>query len=208
MDQAQEQPLEDTPTGGPDLGGPNLDGENGWAPIEMGPLREMGPSFVSGEPEGNRLRVTYCRRESDGALVGKAWFGPGTQGPPGHGHGGSMAALLDEAMGTAAWIAGHMVLALNINVDFVNMIPLETVADVEASVEKREGRKIYLRGKLVGENGKVYAESKGLFLEVAGGQLKHFQKWSVDSKEEARELAGPGMTEEALRKIGNRMVEE
>ena len=81
--------------------------EVGWTPID--PLGSVGTgrSFVSGEPDGDRLRVCYYRRDRDGALVGKIWFGPGAEGPPGHAHGGSMAAVLDEAMGAGAWLAGH-----------------------------------------------------------------------------------------------------
>jgi len=58
--------------------------EEGWTPIE--PLVSVGTgrSFVSGDPEGDRLRVRYFRRARDGALVGRVWFGPGAEGPPGH----------------------------------------------------------------------------------------------------------------------------
>ena len=44
--------------------------QDGWVPIE--PLGSVGTgrSFVSGEPDGDRLRVRYFRRGRDGALVG------------------------------------------------------------------------------------------------------------------------------------------
>lgn len=86
----------------------------------------IDPSFVSGDPFGNRIRVRYFKRERDGALVGKVWFGPGAEGPPGHAHGGSMAAVLDEALGAAAWMSGHPVVAAKLVTVFRRMLPLGT----------------------------------------------------------------------------------
>ena len=37
------------------------------------------------------------------------------QGPPGHADGGSLAAVLDEAMGAAVWLAGHSVVAAHLS---------------------------------------------------------------------------------------------
>ena len=36
-------------------------------------------------------------------------------GPPGHVHGGAMAAALDEAMGAVCWMNGHPVVAATIS---------------------------------------------------------------------------------------------
>jgi len=145
---------------------PEVTPEPGWTPID--PLRlEGGPrSFVSGEPEGGRLRVRYFRRERDGRLVGRAWFGPGAQGPPGHAHGGSMAAVLDEAMGAAAWMAGHLVVAVRLDTSFQRMLPLETDALLEAWVERIEGRKVWTLGRLLDEDGEPFAEAEALFVKL------------------------------------------
>jgi len=145
---------------------PEVVPEPGWTPIN--PLRlEGGPrSFVSGEPEGDRLRVRYFRRERDGRLVGRAWFGPGAQGPPGHAHGGSMAAVLDEAMGAAAWWDGHLVVAVRLATSFQRMLPLGTDALLEAWVEKIEGRKVWTLGRLLDEDGEPFAEADALFLKL------------------------------------------
>lgn len=138
--------------------------QDGWVPIE--PLGSVGTgrSFVSGEPDGDRLRVRYFRRGRDGALVGRIWFGPGAEGPPGHAHGGSMAAVLDEAMGAGAWMAGHTVLAAKLTTEFRRMLPLNTEALLEAWVDQVDGRKVKTRGRLFGTGGEVYAEGEALFL--------------------------------------------
>ncbi len=138
--------------------------EVGWTPIE--PLESVGPgrSFVSGEPSGDRLRVRYYRRERDGALVGKIWFGPGAEGPPGHAHGGSMAAVLDEAMGAGAWLAGHAVVAAKLTINFRRMLPLENEVLLETWVERVDGKKVVTRGRLFDRDGEPYAEGEGLFI--------------------------------------------
>ena len=151
---------------------PRLDPEDGWEPLHRFNEDRGVESYVSGEAGGRRLRVRYFRRVSDGALVGRVWFGPGTQGPPGHAHGGATAALLDEAMGFCCWLAGHRVVAAHLEIDFRRMIPLGAVATLEAAVEEVEGRKVRPRARLLLAGGAIAAESTGVFLELAADQLE------------------------------------
>ena len=151
---------------------PRLDGEDGWEPLPRFNENRAAESYVSGEPDGRRLRVRYFRRASDGALTARAWFGSGSQGPPGHAHGGASAALLDEAMGFCCWLAGHRVVAAHIEIDFRRMVPLGTVTTLEAAVEHVEGRKVRPRARLLLPDGAVAAESTGIFLELAADQLE------------------------------------
>jgi len=148
-----------------------LQAEDGWQELDFAAPKGMGRSFVSGEPDGDRLRVHYFKRVADGALVGKAWFGPGTEGPPGHAHGGSMAAVLDEAMGGACFLAGHIVLAGRLTTEFKRMVPLGSVVSLEAWVERIEGRKITVRSRLVLADGQEAVGGEGLFVELAEGKL-------------------------------------
>lgn len=129
-------------------------------------------SFVSGDPAGHRLRVVYFQRQSDGVLFGRAWFGRGAEGPPGYAHGGSVAAVLDEAMGAAAWVAGHPSIAARIEVDFQAMVPLGIDAAVEMTVERVEGRKITTRARLRDADGRVLAQSEGLFVRLTADQIR------------------------------------
>ncbi|MBW2476490.1 MAG: PaaI family thioesterase, partial [Deltaproteobacteria bacterium] len=85
-----------------------LQGEPGWTPFDAPALVGETLKFVSGDQTGNRFRVRYFR-DQDQALVARVWFGPVTEGPPGHAHGGSIAAVLDEVLGLAAFAAGHRI---------------------------------------------------------------------------------------------------
>jgi acyl-coenzyme A thioesterase PaaI-like protein len=153
----------------------------GWTLLP--PHSERGlHSFVSGEPDGMRLRVRYFLNDTDGSIIGRAWFGPLAEGPPGHAHGGSMAALLDEAMGAAAWLAGHRVLAAKIAIDFKKPMPLGSSVLLRAWVERAEGRRVFTRGELFIprdatdlKSGTVYAAGEGLFIAVDIEKLRAFK---------------------------------
>lgn len=145
--------------------------EPGWEPFAALGAVGLTRSFVSGDPDGDRLRVRYFRRVADGGLIGRVWFGPGAEGPPGHVHGGAMAAVLDEAMGASAWVAGHAVLAANITIQFREMLPLQSIVTVEVGVTNVNGRKVTTRGRLVGADGVTHAEGEGLFIELGAARF-------------------------------------
>lgn len=145
----------------------------GWTKIEPPRLEAGRGTFVSGEPEGGRLRVAYFRREQDERLVGRAWFGPGSIGPPGHAHGGSMAAVLDDAMGAAAWLAGYPAVAVNLQTNFRRMLPIGTDSLMEAWVERVDQRKVTTRGVITDEKGEPFADAEALFLILDQERFGH-----------------------------------
>lgn len=127
-------------------------------------------TFVSGDPEGTRLRLSYFRRQRDGALVAHVSFGPGSEGPPGIAHGGAVAAALDDVMGAGVWHAGHAAVAARIIVDFREMVPLGLEGVIETRLEGTEGRKVRIRAWLT-DGERVFAESEGLFVMLGAEQL-------------------------------------
>jgi acyl-coenzyme A thioesterase PaaI-like protein len=137
----------------------------GWKPVGFPRAFGAGRSFVSGETEGDRLIVHYFESIQDAVLHALVWFGPGAEGPPGHAHGGSMAAVLDEGMGFSAWHAGHPVVAATITVNFRNRLPLGVVHGVECSVRQVDGRKVYTDGRIYSlADGSRFADAEGLFI--------------------------------------------
>ena len=118
------------------------------------------------------MRIAYFRRPETPVLYARAWFGRETQGPPGHVHGGAMAAVLDEAMGGASWMNGHRTVAAKISVSFLEMLKLETETTVEAAIERTDGRKIYLRAKMSDGRGTTIAEADGLFIVLKDDTFK------------------------------------
>ena len=142
----------------------DLSGEPGWEAFDAPSLVGASLRFVSGEPEGNRYRVRYYKNLEQ-QLRARIWFGPETEGPPGHSHGGAMAAVLDEVLGLAAWAAGYPIFVGNLNVSFRNTLPLEQVVTVESEVISIQGRKIMVHGRIChGET--VYAEAECLCITI------------------------------------------
>jgi acyl-coenzyme A thioesterase PaaI-like protein len=146
------------------LSEPELEAPEGWTPLDSY-AKEHRRTFVSGDPEGRRLRVRYFLNEAQDRLMTRAWFGEGAEGPHGHVHGGAVAAVLDESMGTASWCLGHPALAVRIEVDFRTKVPLGTTATVETFIESLEGRKLTLRARMTAPEGLVCGEARGLFIE-------------------------------------------
>jgi acyl-coenzyme A thioesterase PaaI-like protein len=144
----------------------DLSGEAGWAPFDAPALVGESLRFVSGEPDGNRFRVRYYR-DAGQQLRARIWFGPETEGPPGHAHGGSVAAVLDEVLGLAAWAAGYPIVVGNLNVSFRNLLPLQQVVTVESNIVSAEGRKILVHGRIC-RGKETFAEGECLCITIPG----------------------------------------
>ncbi len=126
----------------------------------------VGRSFVSGDESGDRLRIQYYTDTVSQEFCALVWWGLGAKGPPGHAHGGSMAAVLDESMGFAAWHAGHPVVAATITVHFRARLPLGEVFAVRSRVCSKEGAKVMTAGRIETLDGKhCYSEADGIFIE-------------------------------------------
>jgi acyl-coenzyme A thioesterase PaaI-like protein len=132
---------------------------------------ESGKSWIHHNPDKKRVEVQYFFHPIEKRLIGLATWGPEAEGPPGCGHGGSIATVLDDAMGTTAWASGHRVVALNLNVNFRKFVVLGSTARVECVVERIEGRKVFTKGKLTSAEGDLIAESEGLFLQIDFSKL-------------------------------------
>jgi acyl-CoA thioesterase FadM len=74
-------------------------------------------------------------------------------------------------MGAAAWAGGHPSIAARIEVDFRLPVPLGIDAVVEMTIERVDGRKITTRARLLDADGRVLAESAGLFVRLSDDQI-------------------------------------
>lgn len=142
----------------------DLSGEADWTAFDAPALVGESLRFVSGNPEGDRFRIRYFR-DPEQHLHARIWFGPETGGPPGHAHGGAIAAVMDEALGLAAWAAGYPIVVGNLNVSFRNLLPLEKVVTLESEVVSAEGRKIMVHGRLFCDD-TLFAEGQCLCITL------------------------------------------
>ncbi len=118
-------------------------------------------------------------------VVGTGKFGQAYEGPPGHVHGGWVAAAFDEVLGMAQTLSGRPGMTGTLTVRYRNPTPLHQPLRFEAWIERVEGRKIFARGTLhAGET--LCAEAEGIFVSV---------DWERFRTLADRRTSGPGSSE-------------
>ncbi len=139
------------------------------------PKNKYLSAFVSGA-EVDRIKIQYYFDAHSNHFYARVVFGKKAQGPPGHAHGGAVAAVLDEAMGGASWMNGFTAMTAKLEINYHKALPLETECFVETWVDNSLKNKIYICGKIVSAGGIVFAESTGLFIEKSIAHFKSMGK--------------------------------
>lgn len=107
--------------------------------------------------------------EGDKAL-GKVNCGYAYEGPPGHIHGGYIAAIFDQFLGMAQLIGKKPGMTGTLTTRYLKPTPLNTDLDLEAEVTVLEGRKTLVKGKIM--NGEIVtATCEGLFVQPGSTEL-------------------------------------
>ncbi|MFY7066782.1 PaaI family thioesterase [Nocardiopsis changdeensis] len=100
-----------------------------------------------------------------GGVHGEVTLDTVYQGPPGLVHGGWIAALLDQAVGTASSLATSPGLTARLEVNYRRPTPLFNPLEITAEVERTERRKVYVNGR-IRVNGEVTAEATAIMVRV------------------------------------------
>jgi acyl-coenzyme A thioesterase PaaI-like protein len=140
-----------------------------WEISEAGLLPR---DFVAFSPVSGRNNPiappVVLRVESDEggrpSIVGEVSFGAAYEGPPGHCHGGWIAAVFDEALGFAQLAPGF---TAYLHVNYRRPTPLHQPLTVRAWVDNVDGRKRLVKGELR-HGDDVLADAEGLFIAPRG----------------------------------------
>jgi len=125
------------------------------------------------------MATEYWETE-DGEVISRVNLTQEQQGAPGHAHGGSLAALLDETMGWAVWKAGHRALAARLEFDYRHPTPLGVPLEVRARIVGKGKRSIRTEGRLYLPDGRVSAEARGVFVDLGDRFEEKFgSKWGA-----------------------------
>lgn len=81
-------------------------------------------------------------------------------------HGGVIATLLDETMSKSVRARGFTAMTRHMEVDYLRPVPSLAALRIEGRVTHSEGRKHWSEARILDAQGKVLAQSKGLFVEV------------------------------------------
>ncbi len=125
-------------------------------------LAEHGACFICGTQNAMSMGVSYYW---DTETVHAAFtFDLRHQGPPGHAHGGALAAVLDEAMGAVVWLSGHSAVAAHLELDYRQPVPLGELISLRAWSGEKGNRSVKARAELYRADGSVAIEASGVFV--------------------------------------------
>jgi acyl-coenzyme A thioesterase PaaI-like protein len=98
-------------------------------------------------------------------LIGRVRFGSAYEGPPGHVHGGFVAAAFDEVLGFVQSTTGSPGMTGRLTVHYRKPTPLHRDLRFDGRVISKSGRKIFTEATL--RDGDVLcAEAEGLFISI------------------------------------------
>lgn len=122
---------------------------------------DMSPLIGLSNPMAPPIRLGV----DNGTVRGSVTFGAAYEGPPGHVHGGFVAAAFDEVLGFTQSLTGNPGMTGTLTIRYRRPTPLHTELRFEATVVRVDGRKIFTEGRVyAGEM--LTAEAEGLFLSV------------------------------------------
>ena len=141
-----------------------------WAQFDYSPFIGLA------NPMSPPMHMDY---EGD-RVVCHVTFGSAFEGPPACVHGGYVAAAFDEVLGAAQSLSGEQGMTARLVTNYRSPTPLHQPLRIEAWVDRREGRKIFVQGTMhAGE--RLTAEAEGLFI-------------AFDPDKSARNLAKHGVS--------------
>ncbi|WP_422747826.1 PaaI family thioesterase [Mycobacterium sp. WMMD1722] len=121
---------------------------------------------------GNILQVPMVlERTADGRIAGEAVFRRFYLGRNGAAHGGAIALLFDSVLGYTAYklTESRYQRTAFLHVNYRNIVPVEQPLRVEAGIDRIEGRKIFVDGRLL-DGDTVLADVEALFVRLKPGQ--------------------------------------
>lgn len=122
----------------------------------------------SENPAGMGLRM----QAAEDRILASVRFDRRQEGAPGIAHGGAVATVLDDALGSVLMLLRRPAVTANLNIDYRQPAYLGRELQVEASCTGIDGRKIHLHG-VVRDGETTIAEARALFLGV---DLEHFRR--------------------------------
>ena len=107
----------------------------------------------------------------EATATARVTFGSAYEGPPGHVHGGFVAAAFDEVLGYAQSLSGAPGMTGTLTVRYRKPTPLHKELLFEASLLRVEGRKIFTEATVSAE-GVLTAEAEGIFVSARPGSME------------------------------------
>lgn len=126
------------------------------------------PACMACRPDGLGMRL----RADGEQVVGTVTLDDRHAGNAGIAHGGMVATILDEALGSVPLALDAPSVTASLTIEYRAPALLGRELAVRAWCEGREGRKLHLRGELRDDE-RVLAEARGMWVQV---DAEHFER--------------------------------
>jgi uncharacterized protein (TIGR00369 family) len=122
--------------------------------------------FVCGKdnPDGMHLKFVYDSKRK--CFVCRFRLDKRFTGPPGHCHGGIIAAILDDAMGKVNRRRHVVALTSQMTVNYLRPVPLNKPLRVESRELRVRGRRHFHGAEILNRQGAVLARGQGTFIAI------------------------------------------
>ena len=154
-------------------------------PPDAEPLPPHQPYCLGCGPDNPHTFGLEVYRDGD-TVVAEHVFAPQQAGSPGLAHGGAVALVCDDVIGFLLWVLQTPAVTRNLTVDYLRPVVLGERHRLRASLEQRDGRKLWLRCEGRGPDGTVRFTARALFIQVG---FEHFLKnLPADERERAEAI--------------------
>ena len=160
------------------------------------PLWGFAEASTSGNPramfessplsgQSNPIAPPLVMRVAGGEGEASAVFGVAYEGPPGHVHGGFVAAAFDEVLGMVQSLTGSPGMTGTLTVRYRRPTPLHRQVRFAARVDHVEGRKIFAVGELY-DGEPLCAEADAIFVRVGTERFQELARERDRGMQEGR----------------------
>lgn len=111
----------------------------------------------------------------DDVTRGSVTFDTAYEGPPGHVHGGYIAAMFDELLGAAQTLSKKPGFTGTLEIRYLAPTPLHRELTLEARHTGSDGRKVFVEGKIYAGD-RLAAQAKGTFIAPAGNAYEYLDQ--------------------------------
>uniref|UniRef100_A0A6I8P359 Acyl-coenzyme A thioesterase THEM4 n=2 Tax=Ornithorhynchus anatinus TaxID=9258 RepID=A0A6I8P359_ORNAN len=127
------------------------------------------PRLFTRSIQGDGLGFEYVTFYNSDQQKAECLFqsGPFLEGAPGFVHGGAIATMIDNLMGTCAILVSGVVMTANLNINYKSPVPLGSTVVLKSQVDRLEGRKMFISCRVHSANQKtLHVEATSLFVKL------------------------------------------
>jgi acyl-coenzyme A thioesterase PaaI-like protein len=159
---------------------PQVKIEADWEEMNLPFNIGSGRTPYTGQEKSGHARFRFFRRKSDGTVIGRAWFGALADGPPGFVHGGNLAFVLDEVMGTTSWVNLYPSVAAKLEFQYLRMSPLYVDLHIESKITSVTNDRLMIDAQVKLPTGETCVAGRGTFAMLTREQGENFVKRGID----------------------------